>query len=56
MGVALKLKDVSSCQHGVDKVGLRSGFQWFRVISSSYESSECCDLERVKYHGVVLGC
>ena len=56
MGVALRLKDVSSCQHGVDKVGLRSGFRWFRVISSSYESSECCDLERVKYHGVVLGC
>ena len=32
MGVALKLKDVSSCQHGVDKVGLRSGFRWFGVI------------------------
>ena len=25
MGVALRLKDVSSCQHGVDKVRLRPG-------------------------------
>ena len=55
MEVALKLKDVSFCQHGLDKVGLRSGFRWFRVISSSYGSSDCCDLERVKYHGVELG-
>ena len=55
MGVALRLKDVSSCQHGVDEVGLRSGFRWFRIFTSSYEPSGSCDLERVKYHGVVLG-
>ena len=35
MGVALRLKNVSFCQQGVDKVGLGSGTRWFRVISSS---------------------
>ena len=35
MGVALRLENVSFCQHGVDRVGLESGTRWFRVISSS---------------------
>ena len=35
MGVALRLKNVSFCQHGMDRVGLGSGTRWFRVISSS---------------------
>ena len=35
MGVALWLKNVSFCQHVVDRVGLESGTRWFRVISSS---------------------
>ena len=44
MGVALRLKNVSFCQQGADKVGLRSGFRGFMVISSSYGSSDGYDL------------
>ena len=45
MGVALK--NVSFCQHGMDKVELGSGIRWFMVISSSYEPSDCCDWSSV---------
>ena len=35
MRVTMRLKNMSFCQNGVDKVGLGSGTRWFRVISSS---------------------
>ena len=44
MGVTLK--NVSFCQHGMDKVELGSGIRWFMVISSSYGLSDCCDLDQ----------
>ena len=47
MGVGLRLKDVSFCQLGVVRDGLKSGFRWFMVISSSYEPSDCCDWSSV---------
>ena len=55
MGVSPRLKNVSFCQQRVDKVGHGSRTRWFRVISSSKESSDCGDQDREKYHGVVLG-
>ena len=32
MGVALRMKDASFCQPGVDGVGLKTGARWFTVI------------------------